>query len=134
MAGGCGCGIDPGHDRDRAVDLIVLAVRDGAECGHHAARLGINTVIARRTSIGRDSSMGTLNALWWLATGGRHMHLTLAAIAWLVAAPANAGDIRLTHSGRVLDAAGAPVNGTHSLHISLYSDADGTAELWSKDQ
>lgn len=52
-------------------------------------------------------------------------------LAWALAAPvAAAGEIRFTQQGRVLDAAGTPLNGERELVVSLYDAPTGGAEIW----
>jgi len=55
----------------------------------------------------------------------------LAAV--LFAAPAWAVPSQLAHQGRLLDAEGAPLEGSHTLTFALFdAEADG-AEVWSED-
>ncbi len=54
-----------------------------------------------------------------------------AVVALLLAtAPALAGDLYVSHQGRLLDGLGDPLSGSASLRISLYSDVEGTADVW----
>jgi hypothetical protein len=48
----------------------------------------------------------------------------------LTAAPAVAGDLYVSHQGRLLDGLGDPLTGSASLRVSLYSDVEGTVHLW----
>jgi hypothetical protein len=59
--------------------------------------------------------------------------LLLAAALW--AGTAAAADLRMHHSARLLDAAGAPINGPRDLSVRLVdSDLGGTNQLlWSDD-
>jgi hypothetical protein len=50
-------------------------------------------------------------------------------IAWLAAALAAPSAI--THQGRVLDAAGAPISGAQTVEFHLYAAPSGGAPLWS---
>ena len=52
----------------------------------------------------------------------------LPALTVLLAASAQAVPLTMTHTGRVLDASGAPVNGPHTVVVRLYSDS---GETWT---
>lgn len=47
---------------------------------------------------------------------------------------ASAGPLQLTHSARVVDASGEPINGSHDITISLYDAPDATEAAWTETQ
>jgi len=60
---------------------------------------------------------------------------TSAAIALIFAAPsAIAAPLHLSHSGRLLDASGAPLQGSADLGFALFDTAVSTPAAWSETQ
>jgi hypothetical protein len=43
---------------------------------------------------------------------------------------AQAAPVRMDHAGRAVDAGGTPLNGTHTVRVTLYGDAAGTVALF----
>jgi hypothetical protein len=59
------------------------------------------------------------------------MHLTRAlGLVALLPSVASAGDLYVTHQGRLLDVFGRPVYGTHDLRVSLYDAETGGSDVW----
>jgi hypothetical protein len=52
---------------------------------------------------------------------------------WIVALAltASAADVELNYTGRVVDALGTPVTGSHTVRVGLYDVASGGAPLWT---
>jgi len=48
------------------------------------------------------------------------------------AAPASAVPLTLAHQGRLFDAGGLPLDGSHPVALALYADASGGAPVWSE--
>ncbi len=60
--------------------------------------------------------------------------MRLLPILYLLAAPlAHAVPVELTHQARLLDAVGAPVNGTHTVTVALYGSLEGGTPISSTD-
>jgi hypothetical protein len=56
-----------------------------------------------------------------------------ASLLWLVLPlSATAGDLYVTHQGRLLDTLGRPLWGTHDLRLSLYDAESGGADVWRR--
>ena len=53
--------------------------------------------------------------------------------ALLLSAPAWAVPAQLAHQGRLLDAEGAPLDGSHTLSFTLFDAESDGAEVWSED-
>jgi hypothetical protein len=56
------------------------------------------------------------------------------AVPFLAILPcvARAQDLFVTHQGRLLDALGAPIQGSHDLRVSLYDAQDGGTDVWRR--
>ncbi len=71
----------------------------------------------------------------WILAAGVAAALSLAAAVGAQVGPSGpAVPNTLTHQGRLLDAAGAPLAGTVSLRFALYATAAGGDALWSETQ
>lgn len=57
-----------------------------------------------------------------------------ALIPFVLLAPelASAGTVYFTHQGRLLTPSGTPIDGTHDVRLTLYSNAAGTTDVWRK--
>ncbi len=63
---------------------------------------------------------------------GDQMPFRACLLCLLTTSSALATPVQLSHQGRLLDAAGGPLNGAQSLTIALWeSDAPGAAAMWS---
>lgn len=60
------------------------------------------------------------------------MRTTTLALSLAIALPAYAEDVVLTHQIRVLDPAGAPINGERAITVELFESDITTAALWSE--
>ena len=60
--------------------------------------------------------------------------LALLVATLLLSSPTLAADVELSHQGRLLDSAGAPLEGQHELTFSLYTQALGGSPVWSESQ
>lgn len=56
----------------------------------------------------------------------------LIALALLLPLAASAVPVQLTHQGRLLDAAGGPINGAQTIAIGLYASLEATEPVWSE--
>jgi hypothetical protein len=59
--------------------------------------------------------------------------MAIAASLMLVPCLALAAPTQVTQQGRLVDADGAGLTGSHSISFSLFSDSAGTASVWSED-
>ena len=57
-----------------------------------------------------------------------------SALLMLLPAVALAAPVEMVHQGRLLDAAGSPVNGTRVVVVRLTADPTGDTSLWSEPQ
>ncbi len=53
-------------------------------------------------------------------------------LATLLPLTATAGETFFTQQGRLIDTAGQPIEGTHSVTLTLYSDESGTLDTWQR--
>ena len=60
--------------------------------------------------------------------------LLVIACSLLLALPASAVPAKLAQQGRVLDSAGAPLEGSHEMGFALLDAASGGTELWSESR
>lgn len=60
------------------------------------------------------------------------MSRLLLSLSLCFAAPASAVPLTLSHQGRLFDAGGLPLDGTHPVALALYADASGGVPLWSE--
>ena len=62
--------------------------------------------------------------------------LPLAALLFATLLPTSSAAVPLqvTQQGRLVDADGDPLTGSHTIHFSLYASDDGTGQQWTESQ
>ena len=60
------------------------------------------------------------------------MRFVLFAVGLSLASSAVAQEAFVPHQGRLLDTLGVPIEGEHTVRVTLYSDAEGTVDEWRK--
>ncbi len=59
------------------------------------------------------------------------MRTVLALLVFALGSTAQAGDVTVTHQGRVLNTLGTPISGEHDVTLTLYSDSSRTSVVWT---